>query len=56
MLGFRAFRSAQRFCPAFDELRNYFRYRRVPNERVSLADRRQQFTVKLKALQALFVS
>src|ERR1700722_18345068 len=55
MLSFRAFRSAQRFCSAFDELRNYFRHRRVANERVSLGERRQQFSAKTKVLQTLFV-
>src|SRR5919206_833237 len=43
MLGLKSFRSAKRFCHSFDELRNYFRPRRSPNELVSLAKRRQQF-------------
>jgi putative transposase len=56
MLGFKSFRSAQRFCRSFDELRNYFRPRRSPNEFVSLAKRRQQFKSKLAALQTAFVT
>ena len=37
MLGFKSFRSAKRFCPCFDELRNYFRPRRSPNQFVPAA-------------------
>ena len=54
MLGFKSFRSGQRFCRSFDELRNYFRPRRSPNEFVSLAKRRQQFVSRLEILRALF--
>src|SRR5206468_9828857 len=42
MLGFGEFRSAQRFCRAFEEVRQYFRPRRKQNEPVSLADGRGQ--------------
>jgi putative transposase len=56
MLGFKSFRSAQRFCRSFDELRNYFRPRRSPNEFVSSPKRRQQFLSKLVILQTAFVT
>ena len=38
MLGFGGFRSAQRFCRAFEEVRQYFRPRRKQNTPVSLAE------------------
>ena len=56
MLGFKSLRSAQRFCHSFDELRNYFRSRRFPNEFVPLVKRRQQFKRKLAVLQITFVT
>jgi putative transposase len=56
MLGFKSFRSAKRFCRSFDELRNYFRPRRSPNEFVPLAKRRQQFKSKFAVLQTTFVT
>jgi putative transposase len=56
MLGFQSFRSAKRFCRSFDELRNYFRPRRSPNEFVPLAKRRQQFKRELAVLQTTFVT
>jgi len=36
MGGFGSFPSASRFCQAYDEQRDYFRYRTKPKERVSL--------------------
>ena len=56
MLGFQSFRSAQGFCRSFDELRNYFRPRRSPNQFVSLAKRRKQFIRKLEVLRTGFVA
>jgi len=56
VLGFKSLRSAQRFCRSFDELRNYFRPRRSPNQFVPLAKRRQQFKNKLAVLQTTFVT
>jgi len=41
MRGFGNFKSAARFCCAFDELRNYFRLRHTTKERVSLSEQRQ---------------
>ena len=43
MLGFGSFAAAARFCPAYDELRAYFRPRTHFNERVSLAEQRRLF-------------
>src|SRR4051812_6120629 len=55
-LGFKSFRSAQRFCHSFDEVRNYFRPRRSPNEFVSSAQRRHQFISKFAVLKTTFVT
>jgi hypothetical protein len=43
MLGFAAFHSAQRFCRAFKEIRQYFRSRRKQNQIISLAQRPRRF-------------
>ena len=43
MRGFENFESAGRFCPAFDEQRQYFRARRRMGERASLAEQRRLF-------------
>ena len=56
MLGFGEFRSTQRFCRAFKEVRQYFRPRRKQNEPVSLADRRRQFLFRALALESLFLA
>ena len=53
MHGFGTFKTAARFCCAFDELRNYFRPRRVMGEVVSLREQRQTFLQRLAALQAV---
>src|ERR687885_748573 len=56
MLGFKSFRSAKCFCHSFDELRNYFRARRSPNQFVPSAQRRQPFKNKLEVLRTEFVA
>ena len=56
MLGFGEFRSAQRFCRAFEEVRQYFRPRRKPKEVISLAQRRRQFLFRALALESLFLT
>jgi putative transposase len=53
MRGFGSFESASRFCPAFDELRQFERYHRVRAEAGSLAERRQRFVEGTAALQAM---
>src|SRR5918996_5585931 len=52
MLGFGAFHSAQRFCRAFEEIRQYFRPRRKRKQFVSLARRRRQFLSKVQSLES----
>ena len=56
MLGFGALPSAQRFCRAFEEVRQYFRPRREQKEVVSLANARLQFLSRALQLEALFVA
>ena len=46
MLGFGGFRSAQRFCRAFEEVRQYFRPRRKQEQSISLAQRRRRFIAR----------
>ena len=55
-LGFGAFPSAQRFCSAFDEVRQYFRPRRRRKQFVSLARQRQLFVAKVQSLEASFLA
>src|ERR1700759_3518726 len=55
-LGFGELRSAQRFCRAFEELRQYFRPRRVQNEIISLAQGRRQFLFRALELESLFIA
>jgi putative transposase len=56
MHGFGNFKSAHRFCLAFDELRNYLRFRQHRGETVSLAEKRRAFHERLATLQVLFAS
>ncbi|MBV8709299.1 MAG: DDE-type integrase/transposase/recombinase [Acidobacteriaceae bacterium] len=49
-LGFGAFRSAQHFCSAFDEIRTYFRPRRRRKQFVSLVRQRQLFVTRVQVL------
>ena len=56
MRGFGHFESAARFCRAFDELRQFFRFRTTTNQAVSLAHQRERFLQRLDALQALVVT
>jgi transposase-like protein len=51
--GFGSFTSASRFCTAFDELREHFRYRRRMGETVSLAAQRQMFRERLAEVRVL---
>ncbi|GHO82609.1 IS6 family transposase [Dictyobacter formicarum] len=53
MRGFESFESAARFCRAFDELRQYFRYRSPTRETLPLAQQRRIFCERLAALQGL---
>jgi transposase-like protein len=51
MRGFGTVEAAARFCRAFDELRNYFRSRRIMGEVVSPLEQRLAFLQRLTALQ-----
>jgi putative transposase len=51
MRGFGSFQSASRFCSAFDEQRDYFRYRTKRKETVPLAEQRRMFRESFGALQ-----
>ena len=53
MLGFGNFTSASRFCRAFEEVRQFFRFRTTMQQHVSLADRRRLFRQRLDALKAM---
>jgi putative transposase len=55
MLGFGALPSAQRFCRAFEEVRQYFRPRRKQNEVISLSNARRQFLFRALKLESLFL-
>ena len=50
MRGFGSFKSASRFCTAFDELNNYLVTRRRGERRRALSDQRQLFTQRRRAL------
>ncbi len=53
-LGFGAFDSAERFCQAYDEVRNFMRPQRYMTEVVSLSERRERFIERISELQAIF--
>jgi transposase-like protein len=55
MHGFGNFESAARFCQAFDEVRQYFRYRHTPQETMPLAQQRQLFRERFVSLHELMV-
>ena len=50
MRGFGSVTSAARFCPAFEQQRQYFRVRRRIGERVSLAEQRRLFRARWATL------
>ena len=56
MRGFGSFESARRFCSAFDEQRDYFRYRDRHNQNVSMSEQRQMFRQRFGALQYLLIA
>jgi transposase-like protein len=53
MRGFGSFTSASRFCRAFDELRQYLRFRTTVRQHVSLAHQRDLFRQRLNILRAM---
>jgi len=56
MRGFGSFRSSSRFCQAYDEQRDYFRYRSRPKQKVSLPEQRQMFRQRFCALRLWLVT
>ena len=54
MKGFKSFKSAERFCSAYDEQRNWFRYREFRNDAVPLSRQRTLFRTRFAYLQNLF--
>ncbi|GHO63170.1 hypothetical protein KSC_030950 [Ktedonobacter sp. SOSP1-52] len=55
MRGFGNVASAARFCRAFDELRQFFRFRTTMNQLVPLAQQRALFCQRLNSLKALIL-
>ena len=53
MRGFGNFASAAQLCRAFDELRQFFRFRTTMNQSVPLAQQRELFLQRLALLKAL---
>ncbi len=53
MRGFGSVTSAARFCRAFDEFRQFFRFRTIMNQLVPLAQQRTLFLQRLESFQAL---
>lgn len=51
----RGFESAARFCEAFDEQRNFFRYREFRKEKVSLRKQRVLFKLRYFEFKNAFV-
>lgn len=56
MRGFGSFASAARFCTAYDEQRDYFRYRTRTKEAVPLSEQRQMFRQRFGALKYLLMA
>src|SRR5205814_8987518 len=56
MRGFGSFESAARFCRAFDEQRDYFRYRTRPQQQVALTEQRRLFRQRWGVLQFLLLA
>lgn len=54
MLGFGEEESAARFISAFEEQRQYFRFRQHKKEVVSLSERRQHFKRQFYQLRGIF--
>ncbi len=53
MRGFGSVASASRFCHAFDEVRQFFRFRTTMKQQVSLVQQRDLFRQRWEALKAL---
>jgi putative transposase len=53
MRGFGTFASASQFCRAFDEGRQFFRFRTTTGQSLSLAQQRDLFRQRLDTFNAL---
>ncbi|GHP00492.1 IS6 family transposase [Reticulibacter mediterranei] len=53
MRGFGSFASASRFCQAFEEVRQFFRFRTTMNQSVPLAGQRRFFRQRLDTLRRM---
>jgi len=51
MRGFGSFTSASRFCRAFEEIRQFFRFRTTMKQKVSLTRQREMFRQRLDTLK-----
>lgn len=56
MASFKKFESAENFCYAFDEQREFFRYRRWHKNRRSSGDKSADFKAKFYQLKNKFVA
>lgn len=56
MRSFGSFASTSRFCTAFDEQRDYFRYRTEPKQKIPLAEQRRIFRQRFGALQYMLIA
>ncbi len=56
MRGFGSFESASRFCRAFEEVRQFFRFRSRMKESVALAVQRQVFRQRCAALMTMVLA
>jgi hypothetical protein len=56
MRGFGGFESACRFCSAYDEQRDYFRYRSKTKETVPLSEQCRVFRQRFGALQNMLMA
>ena len=56
MRGFGSLEGASRFCTAFDEQRDYFRYRTKPKETITLSEQCRLFWQRFGALQVLMLA
>ncbi|MDQ6695051.1 MAG: transposase [Chloroflexota bacterium] len=56
MRGLGSFDAASRFCSAFDEQRDYFRWRSKPKEKVPSREQRRMFRQRFGALQSVLMA
>ncbi len=56
MRGFGSFEAASRFCQAFDEQSDYFRYRTTWKETIPLAEQRNLFRQRFRVLESLLLA